>query len=185
MKNKLLLFMAVIMCLHVSIAQQTKDNFTQEIEYLTYKPVDYKIDTIKKWPLVIFLHGAGERGTDIEKIKVHGPPMHVENGKNFPFILISPQAKRGWEPDFLYKMIVDFIKNNRVDEDRIYLTGLSMGGFGTWSLSQQYPNLFAAIAPICGGGTTKDLWKLRNMPVWCFHGEKDEDYSRFTITKNG
>ena len=70
MKNKILLFMTGLMCLQVSIAQQTKDTFTEEIEYLTYKPTDYANDTIKKWPLVIFLHGAGERGTDIEKIKV-------------------------------------------------------------------------------------------------------------------
>lgn len=154
--------------------QQLASKYSMEMEYLTYKPADYDNDTLKKWPLVIFLHGAGERGDDLNKIKVHGPPMLVEQGKEFPFLLISPQAKSGWNADFLFAMIQDFVKNHRVDKDRIYLTGLSMGGYGTWNISQKYENYFAAIVPICGGGDTKDIWKLRHTPVWCFHGAKDE-----------
>jgi predicted esterase len=170
--NWLMLSAFILYCPQVA-AQQIEEKFMKEIEYLSYKPAQYSQDTLKKWPLVIFLHGSGEQGTDLERVKVHGPPMLVEQGKEFPFILISPQAQRGWDAEFLYDMIMDFAKNNRVDMDRIYLTGLSMGGHGTWTLAQKHPELFAAIVPICGSGGTKDLWKLRNMPVWCFHGEKD------------
>ena len=170
---KWLLFSVVIFCCHLVAAQQTQEKFTKKINYLTYKPAEYGQDTVKMWPLVIFLHGSGQQGSDLEKVKVHGPPMLVEQGKKFPFILISPQAQKGWDTEFLYDMIIDFSKNNQVDMDRIYLTGLSMGGHGTWTLAQKHPELFAAIVPICGYGDTKDLWKLRHIPVWCFHGEKD------------
>jgi len=156
------------------VAQQSKEKFVIEQEYLKYLPKDYDENPEKKWPLLIFLHGSGERGTDINKIKVHGPPMLVEQGKEFPFIVISPQAKTGWNDDALYQLIRDFIaKNERVDTERVYLTGLSMGGYGTWSLAQEHPEMFAAIVPICGGGDPKDIWKLRHTPIWCFHGKLD------------
>lgn len=169
-------FIAILLTIgiHSVMAQQSKEKFVIEQEYLKYVPKDYDENSKKKWPLLIFLHGAGERGTDIEKIKVHGPPMLVEQGKDFPFIIISPQAKAGWDDNSLYQLIRDFIaKNERVETNRIYLTGLSMGGYGTWSLAQKHPELFAAIVPICGGGNPKEIWKLRHMPVWCFHGKLD------------
>ncbi|MCF7569435.1 dienelactone hydrolase family protein [Sabulilitoribacter arenilitoris] len=155
------------------MAQQTNEKFIIEEQYLKYLPEQYEDDLEKKWPLLIFLHGSGERGTDIEKVKVHGPPMLAEKGKQFPFIIISPQAKTGWDEDVLYQMITDFIAKNRVDTDRIYLTGLSLGGHGTWNLAQKHPEMFAAIAPICGWGNVEEAWKLRHMPVWCFHGGLD------------
>lgn len=173
MKSKVIAILFIIGIQSV-MAQQSKEKFVIEQEYLKYVPKDYDVNPEKKWPLLIFLHGAGERGTDIEKIKVHGPPMLVEKGKDFPFIIISPQAKARWDDNSLYQLIRDFIaKNERVDTDRVYLTGLSMGGYGTWSLAQKHPELFAAIVPICGGGDPKDIWKLRHMPVWCFHGKLD------------
>ncbi len=172
MKIKINLLLCLL-CIQVLIAQQINEKFIIEQEYLKYLPEGYNDELEKKWPLMIFLHGAGERGSDIEKIKVHGPPMLVEKGKGFPFIIISPQAKNGWDEDLLYEMITDFISKNRVDVDRVYLTGLSMGGYGTWKLAQKHPEMFAAIVPICGGGNSKDIWKLRHMPVWCFHGKLD------------
>ncbi|MDY7395463.1 prolyl oligopeptidase family serine peptidase [Aureibaculum sp. 2210JD6-5] len=173
MKIKTLLLLFII-AIKFSVAQQSNEKFIIEQEYLKYLPENYDDDLTKKWPLLIFLHGAGERGSDLEKIKVHGPPMLVEQGKQFPFIILSPQAKRGWDEDLLYELIRDFIDNNkRVDTDRIYLTGLSMGGYGTWKLAQKHPEMFAAIVPICGGGNPEDVWKLRHMPVWCFHGKLD------------
>ncbi len=172
MKTKayLILFVMGVQCL---LAQQTKEKFVIEQEYLKYLPEGYDADDEKKWPLMVFLHGSGERGTDIEKVKVHGPPMLVEKGKKFPFIILSPQAKTGWDEDMLYQMILDFVSKNRVDTNRIYLTGLSMGGYGTWKLAQKHPEMFAAIVPICGGGDSKKAWKLRHTPVWCFHGKLD------------
>jgi predicted esterase len=125
---------------------------------------------------VLFLHGSGESGYDIEKVKAHGPPQLVDRGKKFPFILVSPQSDvpTGWDIDMLYKLLQDIKKKYRVNNQKVYVTGLSMGGFGTWALAIKYPDEFAAIAPVCGGGDTSTAWKLRNIPVWCFHGAKDD-----------
>jgi predicted esterase len=157
-------------------SQQTAQKFIRETDYLLSLPDSYNSDTSVKWPLVIFLHGSGERGNDLEKVKMHGPPKLVAAGKKFPFILISPQAKNeenGWDAEQLYQMLLSVKQTYRVDADRIYLTGLSMGGFGTWALAINHPEEFAAIIPICGGGDTAKIWKLRNTPVWCFHGALD------------
>ncbi|MBS1566534.1 MAG: prolyl oligopeptidase family serine peptidase, partial [Bacteroidetes bacterium] len=159
-------------------AQQTHEQYIRPVNYLLYFPDGYRQDTLKKWPLLLFLHGSGERGDDIEKVKTHGPPRLIEQGKKLPFIVVSPQAPRqspGWSAADLYALLQDCKQKYRVDPDRIYLTGLSMGGFGTWSLAIEHPEEFAAIVPICGGGDTADSWKLRNMAVWCFHGAKDKN----------
>jgi predicted peptidase len=147
-----------------------------EMDYLVYLPETYA-DNKNKWPLVVFLHGSGESGSDLEKVKVHGPPKHVEAGEKFPFILVSPQAssaRRGWEPAVLNAMIDQLISTHRIDSDRIYLTGLSMGGYGTWAMAQAYPEKFAAIMPICGGGDATKASLVKHLPIWIFHGEKDE-----------
>src|SRR6185295_17601449 len=101
----------------------------------------------------------------------------IAQGQQFPFIVVSPQARQsgGWESQDLYDLVQDCKRHYRVDADRVYLTGLSMGGYGTWDLALRHPEEFAAIVPICGGGDTTDAWKLRNMPVWCFHGAKDNN----------
>lgn len=144
------------------------------IDYLLYMPPDYaKKD---KWPLMIFLHGAGERGDNLRKVEVHGPPKIVKK-KDMPFIIVSPQCPQdSWWPnevEVLINLINDIVETHNVDESRIYLTGLSMGGYGSWSLGCDYPDRFAAIAPICGGGEPFFGWKLKNTPVWAFHGEVD------------
>lgn len=146
-----------------------------DLEYLLYLPKDYGKDANKQWPLVVFLHGAGERGDDLEKVKIHGPPKLAANGKQFPFILISPQCpKDGWWPSQPIPDLIDEAeKRYAVDPDRIYLTGLSMGGYGTWAFASQQPKRYAAIAPICGGGTPYLMRGLKHLPVWAFHGAKD------------
>jgi predicted esterase len=160
----------------IAKAQQTVEKFVTETQYLLYLPEQYAADTATKWPLLIFLHGSGESGTDLNKVKVHGPPKLIEQGKKFPFIAVSPQAPphTGWKAEVLKGMLDDLKKKYRVDNDRVYLTGLSMGGYGTWDVSEKFPGDFAAIAPICGGGDDSKVWKLRHMPVWCFHGAKDD-----------
>jgi esterase/lipase len=89
--------------------------------------------------------------------------------------VVSPQSDvpSGWDTDQLYKLLQQVKRTYRVDASRIYLTGLSMGGYGTWALAMKYPDEFAAIAPVCGGGDTANAWKLRNIPVWNFHGALD------------
>lgn len=157
--------------------KQTPAEFSQEVtvttKYLLYLPKDYETSD-KKYPLMLFLHGAGESGNDLDKVKVHGPPKIVENKTDFPFIVVSPQSPgRGWQPDVLNGLLDDVIAKYRVDTDRVYLTGLSMGGYGTWSLAAAHPDRFAAIAPICGGGNPEDAAKLKEIPMWVFHGAKD------------
>ncbi len=179
MKNKNLILQGIFMilvCFSQAVsAQQTPKTFSIETQYLLSLPDGYASDSTKKWPLLIFLHGSGERGTDIEKVKSHGPPKLIAQGKKFPFIVVSPQAvlPYSWEPENLFHLL-NFIKENyQVDKEKIYLTGLSMGGFGTWAFAIKYPNEFAAIVPICGGGDTTEVWKLRHIPIHCFHGALD------------
>ena len=125
--------------------------------------------------VVLFLHGAGERGDDLELVKRHGPPMLVEAGRDFPFILVSPQcaADSWWSGDVLCALLDEVIEHHDVDEDRVYLTGLSMGGYGTWELATAQPDRFAAVAPVCGGGHFMRAYRLAQLPVWVFHGAKD------------
>jgi predicted peptidase len=144
-----------------------------KMDYLLYLPEGYDKDD-KAWPLVLFLHGAGESGHDLNKVKIHGPPKLIEAGKNFPTIIVSPQSPRmGWDVPTLNALLDEIVATHKVDKDRIYVTGLSMGGFGTWALAAAYPEKFAAIAPICGGGDPHDAVKLSRLPIWVFHGAKD------------
>lgn len=143
-------------------------------DYLLYLPQDYGKDG-KKWPLVLFLHGAGERGSDINIVKRHGPPKLVEQGKDFPFILVSPQCPEDqmWSISMLDSLINEIQGKYEVDPARLYVTGLSMGGYATWKMAETYPGRFAAIAPICGWGNVSTVCNLKNLPIWTFHGKKD------------
>src|SRR5579871_899561 len=145
-----------------------------KVKYLLYLPKDYEKDADKKWPLILFLHGSGESGDDVEKVKTHGPPKLIAAGKEFPFIIVSPQSPGGgWDTEALTYLLDEIQQKYRVDEDRVYLTGLSMGGYGTWALAIEHPDRFAAIAPIAGGGTPRRARRLKNIPTWVFHGAKD------------
>ncbi len=142
---------------------------------LIHVPKEYSADNEKRWPLLVFLHGSGERGDDIQKVKVHGPPKLMAAGQNLPFIVASPQCPSGqfWNPWAINALIDELSNRYRIDADRIYLTGLSMGGFGTWNIAAEFPEKFAAIAPICGRGNVLDAPRLVNLPTWVFHGGKD------------
>jgi predicted peptidase len=146
--------------------------------YLLYLPKDYGKEPDKKWPVLVFLHGSGESGADLEKVKAHGPPKLIAQGQDLPFIVVSPQAplvpRRGWDVETLNALLDDVLAKHSTDTDRVYLTGLSMGGYGTWAWATANPERFAAIAPICGGGQARQAARaLKNMPTWVFHGEKD------------
>ncbi|SDE64164.1 Phospholipase/Carboxylesterase [Mucilaginibacter pineti] len=158
-----------------AFAQQSHEKLVRETDYLLYLPEGYKEQIDKQFPLVMYLHGSGESGSDLERVKGNGLPKLVAQGKEFPFILISPQTDNlGWNEDELYRLLQRTKQSYRVDTNRIYLTGISMGGAGTWSMAIKYPELFAAIAPIAGGRDTANLFRLRNMAVWAFHGFKDD-----------
>jgi predicted peptidase len=143
------------------------------LDYLLYLPPDYEKQ--EKWPLLLFLHGSGERGDNLDLVKVHGPPKLIAAGKDFPFIVVSPQCpkERRWEPIELTALLDDIVRRYHVDEDRISVTGLSMGGFGTWRLAAYTPHRFAAIVPICGGGEKYWVRSHVNLATWAFHGAKD------------
>ncbi len=144
-----------------------------QMDYLLYLPATY--DQQKAWPLLLFLHGSGERGNNLELVKAHGPPMLIAEGKAFPFIVVSPQCPEGqsWEPIELIALLDDLERKYKVDPDRIYVTGLSMGGSGSWRLAAYAPQRLAAIAPICGGGEPYWAKRIGQLPVWAFHGAKD------------
>ena len=155
---------------------QKKTEKILSCQYLLFLPDGYG-KRQKHWPTILFLHGAGERGSDLNLVKKHGPPKIVEEQKDFPFIVVSPQCPqdRWWteEVEVLINLLDDIVNRYNVDTERIYLTGLSMGGYGTWTLAAAYPQRFAAIAPICGGGERYMADKFKNVPVWAFHGAKD------------
>ncbi len=142
--------------------------------YLLFLPQGYG-EIPKEWPMIFFLHGAGERGDDVELVKKHGPPKIVEESLDFPFVVLSPQCpeEKWWSPDSLIVLLDEIVSKYAIDEERIYLTGLSMGGFGTWSLACEYPERFAAAVPICGGGIPYRTRNMVNIPTWVFHGAKD------------
>ena len=165
----------------------------RKLPYRLLKPLTVEKD--RRYPLVVFLHGAGERGTDNEKQLVHGVPQFAaeETRRKYPCFLIAPQCPEGmrwvevdWgadshrlpaepsEPGRLTLELIDrAMKDLPVDPDRVYVTGLSMGGYGAWDLVARRPDLFAAAAPVCGGADEATAAKVKHVPAWVFHGAKD------------
>ncbi|WP_020532916.1 PKD domain-containing protein [Flexithrix dorotheae] len=184
---------ALIFCLNPDLLAQKIQKIRSTpggTGYLEYLPEGYgdKGNQNKEYPVIIFLHGAGEKGNgkdpEIWKVAKHGPPKHIENGHNmtfeyddqkYSFIVISPQTS-GWWSAAPINEVVEHVKSTyRVDLSRIYITGLSMGGAGTWSFITSYPDKVAAAAPICGASQSNNACNIANgnLPVWAFHGDKD------------
>jgi len=154
------------------------------LKYLLHLPEAYQ--ETGTWPLIIFLHGMGERGDDLELVKKHGPAKLLDQPDPpaglSSFIVVSPQcpANSFWplETVALNALLDNLLATYAIDPGRVYLTGLSMGGFGTWQWAVEHPERFAAIAPICGGAMfysnlIERVGALRNVPVWAFHGARD------------
>lgn len=162
-------------CQTTSEENQEIKSMTAQMNHLLYLPQRYQTGSTEKYPLIVFLHGSGERGNDIELVRKYGLPQVVEGQPDFPFIVVAPQCPAGifWSVKALNDLLDKIIAEDRVDADRVYLTGLSMGGYGTWDWAIQSPDRFAAIAPICGGGNPDKVRAIRSMPVWVFHGAKD------------
>jgi predicted peptidase len=141
--------------------------------YQIYLPPGYPSG--KRWPLVLFLHGAGERGSDFAALS-HTGLTQLAAGRAFPFILVAPQvpADEIWSIPALAALLDRVTTDFRVDPDRVYLTGLSMGAFGGWDLATSYPDRFAAVVLISGGGNPVSACRLRDVPVWLVHGRKDD-----------
>jgi predicted peptidase len=150
---------------------------TLALRHLLHLPPGYGSEDGKRWPLIVFLHGAGERGSDIEQLKQHGIPRVAEENADFPFIAVSPQCPTGtwwsFELEPLAALVKHLLSAYDVDPDRVYLTGISMGGYGAWNLAVAQPELFAALAPVCGGGDPDTVCAIKQVPVWAFHGALD------------
>jgi len=194
--KKIVLFLSLLALTGSAIAQ-TADNlvaksFSSErkqvlaADYLLFLPAGYEANSTNRWPLILFLHGAGERGSNVWQVTKHGPPKIAKQTTNFPFIVVAPQCpkKKIWSNDLLLALLDEVETKYAVDTHRVYLTGISMGGFGTWSLGLSHPERFAAIAPICGGGelitplltlvyNNEHTPFLKTLPIWAFHGGKD------------
>ncbi|MFG6415697.1 dienelactone hydrolase family protein [Roseateles sp. DC23W] len=137
-------------------------------------PRDYA-QRSERWPLVVFLHGSGERGTDLAKVKVHGPPKLIAAGAAWPAIVVSPQCEDGrrWDPERLHRLLGELKARLHVDAQRCVGTGLSMGGFGMWQWACRHPRDLAAIAPVCGYGDPVEVAAMRDVPVRAYHGDQD------------
>lgn len=146
-------------------------------ESLIYVPPGHDPEK-KDGRLLLWLHGASLRGNNVQRLRRYGPPRIAEKRGDFPFVLLSPQCPSGklWTADSasLMALVDEVIPAYGIDPERVYLTGLSMGGSGAWFLGSQFPNRFGAVVPLCG--PTQPLqWAdgLRHMPIWCFHGDRD------------
>lgn len=155
-----------------------------ELAYLVYRPKNYSATNGQRWPLMLFLHGAGERGSDLQRVAKHGPLKRVKEGREFPFIIVAPQCpeKQLWQTEPLVQLLDRVTEKFAVDPKRVYLTGLSMGGYGAWQLGLRYPEKFAALVPICGGGNAIEVILgpgdkgnvFTSLPIWAFHGAQDD-----------
>ena len=161
---------------------ETVVNIPIKLNYALYTPNNYR-KTESELPLVLYLHGVGERGTDLQKLELNGIPELISKGKAFPFLTLAPQCPEfGWWSrseyvEALASLTKEIISDHRVDKKRVYVTGLSMGGYGTLAVAKKYPQLFSAIIPICGGmDDHRDIERLEDMPIWLFHGDKDNTH---------
>ncbi len=160
------------------ITKSFKNADGHESKYVVFVPHDY--DGKKEYPVILFLHGAGETkgGTKMPAQVGIGPAIKKQE-KTFPFIVVIPQAEtRGWGADTAnakraLAMLDETMKAYKTDEKRVYLTGLSMGGMGTWSNAIAHPDRWAAIVPICGRGDSSKVAAIKDVPCWCFHGDAD------------
>lgn len=147
--------------------------------YLLYLPKEYS-KCEKKFPLIIYLGGGSQNGNDLSKLKSYGIPYYIEQGHEYECIIASPQCptakywtSENWFDSLFEKLTTDY----RIDISRVYVTGISNGGYGTWQIAMDYPDKFAAIAPLCGGVNDSEIEKislLKNLPVWAFHGTADD-----------
>ncbi len=145
------------------------------MQYIVRYPDSY--DNGEKHPVIICLHGAGTRGTDIDLVKNYSLLHEAAKFDDFPFIIVAPQCSENTWFDMwptLKALVREIAVLPRIDETRIYLAGNSMGGYAAWQLAMSMPEYFAAVAPICGGGMYWNAGRLVNVPVWAFHGALDD-----------
>ena len=163
---------------------------TMDYDFLIHFPKGYD-ESSERFPLIVCLHGAGEVGKDVTEIAGHDISRYASGrvaASNFPFVVAAPvTTKPGWEPEQVVHVVDTILDDarfgHRIDSSRIYLTGFSMGGFGTFRTACEFPDRFAAIIPLAGFGMLNDAAKLQTVPTWAFHGDADNMVS-YVATKN-
>ena len=156
-----------------------RDATTDHVNYLLYVPPAYAARPDAAWPLILFLHGSEQRGDNPVLLEDMDVLAFAQEVQDFPFIAVIPQcpANSIWSPA-LVKSVLDAVEDSlRVDTARVYLTGFSMGGYGTWQTAAALPGTFAAIAPVCGISDIADVPRLSAIPTWAFHGARDLNVS--------
>jgi predicted peptidase len=162
-------------------AQFLSPALQQRIGWLAYVPDSVRSDSTARWPLLVFLHGAYERGDGdrtLAKVLKHGPPRLIAAGRDFPFLVVTPQlpaALKAWPLPLIADVIAEARRRWPVDSTRIYLTGLSDGGDASWRYAMAHPEEIAAIVPIASEARPEGICRMRGVAVWAFHGEKDSD----------
>lgn len=181
MKYKLKYIALLFLPLSLSVkAQEIKAELNKEvkkIEKISYI-LDYPQKTKGNVPLIVFLHGSGERGNNLELVKAHSP-FTYKNLIKEPVAILAPQcpANSWWDTETLYQLIREIQSKYKIDASRIYITGLSMGGWGTWKLAMEHPEMFAAIAPVCAPSDRvmeANADQFKNLPIKIFHGGNDD-----------
>ena len=177
--NALLIFFSFVLSLSAKTPGGNSPLMAEKSKtyrYLAYLPEGYDKSNTKAWPLIIYLHGSSCKGNNLDRLKKYGPPFYLERGMDVDAIVISPQcpSNKNWTVGSWFESFYQEIKEKyNVDPSRVYLTGMSLGGFGTWDIASRYPDYFAAIMPLCGGGKTNMVETLKDIPTWVFHGEVD------------
>ena len=149
----------------------------QPYPYLLDLPPGYDADPGKQWPLILYLHGGAQRGTDLKLVRESGLAGVIARGKQIPAIVVSPQlswTEQSWSPQLLFELLDAISAKYRVDPDRVYLTGISGGGDRVWTLAEIHPERFAALVPVAGEGDPRDAARIKDIPTWEFQGEKDD-----------
>ena len=170
-----------------TMAQSYRLKDGSALRYMEYVPA--KIDLNRRVPIMIFLHGSGEAGHNINSVLNNGPWQYARGDANFPFIVLAPQLDQDgeWDPEKLNEWLQHIVEVLPVDKRRIYLTGVSRGGQGTWDFAMRYPHWFAAIAPMSGYSDIRQPCRLQGIPVWAFHGGQDGvvpiKYDQDTVAK--
>lgn len=158
---------------------QSKKPVKTKVQYPSqiYLPEEYKSNSAKKFPVIIYLHGGSHRGNKPDLLKEWGPPKLIAEGKHFDFIIVSPQCpiNKLWISDNWFEPLMAELENKyRVDTSNIYVTGISMGGFGAWQVAMDFPGRIKGIAPLCGScADSLNICKIKHIPVWAFHGVND------------
>ena len=158
---------------------KTDVNLPYEISFRTYLPEGYELSNAN-FPIIFFLHGVGERGNDLDLVETHGIPKLIKNNKKFPFITVAPQCPlfEWWSRPEMTSSLINLVEKvtqtYKVDKSRIYLTGMSMGGYGSIALANKRPDLFTAMISVCGGADFDNFENLKKLPIWLFHGSEDD-----------